>query len=108
FRSVSSEAAPGLTEFLATSAARELTQSAKLIEAWAVQKREAELQLDPLIVDESAGLLFEHPRVWFASYAYEWPPEMLHAAATLTVELCEAALTEGFGLKDATPFNVLF
>ena len=109
FRSVSSEAAPGLTEFLATSAARELTRSGKLIEAWTIQKREAErLRLDPLIVDESVGLLFEHPRVWFASYAYEWPPEMLHAAATLTVALCDAALTEGFGLKDATPFNVLF
>ena len=33
---------------------------------------------------------------------------MLHAAASLTLDLAEAALEEGFGLKDATPYNVLF
>ncbi len=33
---------------------------------------------------------------------------MLHAAARLTLDLAEAALQEGFGLKDATPYNVLF
>jgi SAM-dependent methyltransferase len=109
FRAVSSGAVPGLTEFLATSAARELTQTEKLIETWAIPEREAErFQLDRLPSGGTEGSLFEHPRVWFASYAYEWPPEMLHAAGVLTLELCDAALNEGFGLKDATPFNVLF
>ncbi len=33
---------------------------------------------------------------------------MLHAAGKLTIELAQAALDEGFGLKDATPYNILF
>ncbi|MBV8811062.1 MAG: methyltransferase domain-containing protein [Acidobacteriaceae bacterium] len=52
--------------------------------------------------------LLEHERVWFRSFAYEWPPEMLYAAARLTVDVAASALKEGFSLKDATPFNVLF
>ena len=52
--------------------------------------------------------LYEHERVWFPSYPHEWPAELLHAAGQLTQGLCQAALNEGFGLKDATPYNVLF
>ena len=51
--------------------------------------------------------IWEHERIPFPSYPYEWPPEMLEAAASLTLDLAEAALEEGFGLKDATPYNVL-
>ncbi len=109
FRSVSSEAVPVLNEFLATLPAQELTQSAKLIETWAVPQREAErLEFDTERPEGSGCSLFEHPRVWFSSYAYEWPPEMLYAAGLLTLDLCDLTLNEGFGLKDATPFNVLF
>ncbi|HEX3685183.1 MAG TPA: class I SAM-dependent methyltransferase [Bryobacteraceae bacterium] len=50
----------------------------------------------------------EHDRVWFPSYPYEWPAEMLFAAGALTIDLGEAVLGESFGLKDATPYNVLF
>jgi SAM-dependent methyltransferase len=63
---------------------------------------------------ESSGLglepeiVFEHERIPFASYPYEWPAEMLHAAGELTLDLASAALEEGFGIKDATPYNVLF
>jgi SAM-dependent methyltransferase len=52
--------------------------------------------------------LFEHERVPFPSYPYEWPAEMLAAAGLLTLELAEAVLEDGFGLKDATPYNILF
>ncbi len=94
---------PVLTEFLGTEQARNLTESGKLIET-----RESEAGDFEGTPAEPGLSLFEHPRVWFASYAHEWPPEMLHAAGVLTIELCEAVLTEGFGLKDATPFNVLY
>lgn len=57
---------------------------------------------------DSAEALYEHERVPFPSYPYEWPAEMLHAAGTLTLDLAVASLEEGFGLKDATPYNVLF
>jgi SAM-dependent methyltransferase len=33
---------------------------------------------------------------------------MLHAAAGLTLRLAQAALAHGFGLKDATPYNIMF
>ena len=33
---------------------------------------------------------------------------MLHASGLLTLDLALAAFDEGFGLKDATPWNVLF
>lgn len=62
---------------------------------------------------ESAGLgewaeVLEHRPVWFPSYPAEWAPEMLVEAGRLTLDLAEAALSAGAGLKDATPYNVLF
>lgn len=54
------------------------------------------------------GMLLEHERVPFVSFPAEWPPEMLHAAGLLTLELAESFLEEGYGLKDATPYNILF
>jgi SAM-dependent methyltransferase len=50
----------------------------------------------------------EHERIPFQNYPYEWPPEMLHAAASLTLDLARSTVEEGLGLKDATPYNVLF
>ncbi len=56
----------------------------------------------------SGGVILEHERIPFPSYPYEWPPEMLHAAGCLTLDLAAALLRDGLGLKDATPYNVLF
>lgn len=55
-----------------------------------------------------AGTLFEHDHIWFPSYPYEWSPEMLFHAGRLTLQIAKIALEEGYGLKDATPYNVLF
>jgi SAM-dependent methyltransferase len=52
--------------------------------------------------------IFEHERIPFPSYPYEWPPEMLHAAAGLTIDMARELLACDFGIKDATPYNVLF
>ena len=52
--------------------------------------------------------IFEHERIPFQSYPSEWPPEMLWEAGRLTLELGRAALADGYSLKDATPYNVLF
>jgi SAM-dependent methyltransferase len=56
----------------------------------------------------SGGSFFEHERIPFLSYPFEWPAEMLHAAGMLTLDIAEKCLGEGLGLKDATPYNVLF
>ncbi len=58
--------------------------------------------------DVSQGLYLEHPRIPFVSYPYEWAPEMLYAAGMLTLDLAEGLLEEGLGIKDATPYNILF
>jgi len=54
------------------------------------------------------ALVVEHDPIPFRNFPYEWSPEMLHAAAYLTLELAMAANAEGFTLKDATPYNVMF
>jgi SAM-dependent methyltransferase len=56
---------------------------------------------------EPAAVL-EHARVPFPSFPYEWPPDMLRAAALLTLDMAAQLLDDGMGLKDATPYNVLF
>ncbi len=99
-------AAVDLVALLATPFARAAIEAGRL-----VRTRVAPDDLVPALAptaDAHAHLVLEHERVDFVSYPYEWPPEMLFAAARLTLELAEGALAEGFGLKDATPYNVLF
>lgn len=54
------------------------------------------------------GTVVEHERIPFQSFPYEWSPEMLWAAGALTLDIAEGLLQEGLGLKDATPYNILF
>ncbi len=62
----------------------------------------------PIAVAGIDGECFEHERIPFVSHPSEWAPEMLAAAAELTLELERALLPRGLQLKDATPANVLF
>jgi hypothetical protein len=50
--------------------------------------------------------VLRHERVPFVSYPYEWPFEMLREAALLQLGLLDEALTDGFVLKDGSPYNV--
>ena len=60
-------------------------------------------------IDESGpSLCLRHPRIAFPTYPWEWTPSQWLAAADLTLDLCEAALADGWILKDATPLNILF
>lgn len=99
-RRVSAAHAPVLREFLRSQAANELVAAQNLIATRIVPRRAWFFNADQLVV--------EHDRVWFPSYPHEWPVEMLRTAGQLTLELAQAVLPEGFGLKDATPYNVLF
>lgn len=60
------------------------------------------------INQEDVSILVKHEKIPFRSYPYEWTPEMLHEAASLTLELSQNLLNEGMGIKDATPYNILF
>jgi SAM-dependent methyltransferase len=93
-RAVHSPFVQDLEDFLATAAARKAIEEGQLVRS---------VRQSPL-----CNNLWEHDLIPFPSFPYEWPPEMLHAAASLTLDLAEAALDDGFGLKDATPYNVLF
>jgi SAM-dependent methyltransferase len=97
--------------FSASKAARAFLTDRRLVAAHPVEGAALEtLRGVPLLapVLPQAAAVVEHERIWFPSFPYEWAPEMLHASALLTVDLARAALDEHFGLKDATPFNVLF
>ncbi len=59
-------------------------------------------------IEAANCLCLDHTIISFPSYPSEWPLEMLCAAAELTLNLCVLSLRQGIGLKDATPFNILF
>ena len=112
-RFVAADTLPEFEKFLQTGcargfiAAKKFVSTRRLSEAETAPLREAP-ELQPVFNAQPNGAVFEHERIPFPSYPHEWPPEMLWAAGRLTLELARAALAEGFGLKDATPRNVLF
>src|SRR5690348_7200041 len=112
FRKVAADRVADFTEFVNSRTAEILTSNDRL-----VGTRELAGDIDAELDERgraifqslaSAGHMFEHDRIWFPSYPYEWAPDMLFQAGRLTLDIAEAALDEGYGLKDATPFNVLF
>lgn len=102
-----------LTAFLASAAGRKLLASSAVVGTTVLDDGASrDVLTDPavqrLFASRSGQILLEHEAIAFPSYPYEWPPEMLHAAGRLTLDLAKALLPEGLGLKDGTPYNVLF
>jgi SAM-dependent methyltransferase len=106
FRAVSGDSYEPLREFLASPTGQDLAASGQIVGSREVSASEIGAGFSPRTAN--ATHWFEHDRIWFPSYAYEWPGQMLLAAGQLTIDLAEAALRELFGLKDGTPYNVLF
>jgi SAM-dependent methyltransferase len=112
-RFVAAEAVAEFEKFLSTKGARQFIAEKKFVSTRRLNANEtaalrAAPELQPVFNAQPGGAVFEHERIPFPSYPHEWPPEMLWAAGRLTLELAQAALADGFGLKDATPRNVLF
>jgi hypothetical protein len=82
--------APSLA-FLKTDTARALVSDGSLLEY--------ELISDGNLVS---------PRIGFVSYPSEWCDEQLYDAAQFTLSLARRALEQGFELKDASAYNILF
>ena len=102
-----------LEAFLASKSGQKLMASGAVIPTRALDAAECrELLADPAVrelYDSRGGqMILEHERIDFPSFPYEWNAEMLHAAALLTLELAQALLADGLGLKDGTPYNILF
>jgi SAM-dependent methyltransferase len=103
FRSLNANGASALEALLASRIFQKFIQSGEL-----VGTRVATGLPRELVTENVPALVVEHDVIPFASYPYEWPPDMLHAAGVLTLALARAAVDEHLILKDATPYNVLF
>src|ERR1041385_2262711 len=99
--------------FLRTPSAQRFAAQQQLVSTRRLPESEVAALLESphlwaLLAARPAEAVFEHDRILFPSYPYEWPPEMLWEAGRLTLELARGCLADGYGLKDATPYNVLF
>ena len=102
-----------LMAFLNSPAAHKFLKSGSVVGTRPLDESEshelvAESAIGRLFEARAAQMMVEHERIEFPSFPYEWTPEMLHAAGLLTLDLAQELLGDGLGLKDATPYNVLF
>ena len=112
-RVVNAIGAADLEAFLASPSGQKLMAAGTVVPTRALDAAECrELLADPSVrelYDARGGqMILEHERVDFPSFPYEWNAEMLHAAGLLTLDLAQALLADGLGLKDGTPYNILF
>lgn len=112
-RVVAPEYIPHLEGFLNSECARKFAADGALVPSRLLTKAEVTRwvqypEFTEAIGGRPLGAIFDHERITFPSFACEWTPEMLHAAAELTLDLAENALKCGYNLKDATPANILF
>ncbi|MFO7535340.1 MAG: class I SAM-dependent methyltransferase [Kiritimatiellia bacterium] len=113
-RLVRQEAVEPFEAFLAGPAGRDAVKQGWVVETRRLAAPEERVLRERLAVVQpgvtvgDGDVFYEHACVPFVSYPSEWPPEMLHAAAGLTLDLSCRLLEEGLGLKDATPYNILF
>ncbi|HXG92276.1 MAG TPA: methyltransferase domain-containing protein [Blastocatellia bacterium] len=112
-RLINRDGVADLEAFLNSSTFQRLLETKRLVRTTMLDSA----AVDNLIRDCEAAELFElddgwiiaeHEQIPFQSFPYEWPPEMLHEAARLTLDLAESLVAESLGLKDATPYNILF
>lgn len=113
-RIVSAAAAADFQTFIASKLARHLNEKRALAHTTILDPEEtaallrADGRVRELYEARRAAAILEHERIPFPSFPYEWPAEVLYAAAELTLTLARRGLDENIGLKDATPLNVLF
>ena len=112
-RVVNSSGVQDLKAFLDSTTSRKFIEQGRLVRseildaatAWSLFKKSG---IDDAFYRTDGSVVVEHEQVPFQNFPYEWSPEMLHSAGLLTLDLAESLLDEGLGLKDATPYNVLF
>lgn len=109
-RFVNEQGQSDLDAFFRSNASREFFDSQKVVKTFYLEDEDfAELlKLKEFIFSNDESVALEHERIPFVTYPYEWSPEMLYAAAELTLDMAEKLIDEDLGLKDATPYNVLF
>ena len=111
FRVVRGEEAAVLSVFLRSKCGRELIDGGEFISSHEAAPSDRQRVLGA-VGDRAQrwpdATVLEHQKIWFASFPYEWPRAMLREAARVTLDVSTRLLASGYGLKDATPYNVLF
>ncbi len=102
FRSVTRYGRASFETVLAAGFLDELVQTGALVPFERVEDA-ALLDLFP-----EAELLFEHPKLTYVSYPYEWSFFQLRDAALLQLDIAIKALDAGVVLSDATAYNIQF
>ncbi len=112
-RAVAEDKVAEVETFLVSRFGKSLLESGRLIPTRLLAKTEvadclADSDFQQCLHGRRVGAVFEHERIEFPSFPYEWPPEMLYAGGRLTLEVAQEALEADYTLKDATPYNILF
>jgi len=105
FRGLSTAALESYRKLQEKSFYKKLAETGKVIGT--VEVTSEDNPLPDELKAQWAGFL-EHDPVPVISYPYEWTFSMLKAAASLQLHLVERAVSKGFSLKDATPYNIQF
>jgi len=105
FRGLSESALDNFRQLQEKPFYTKLAESGKVIGSREISAEENPLPGD--VKAQWAGFL-EHDLVRVISYPYEWTFSMLKAAASLQLHLLERAVSNGFTLKDSTPYNIQF
>ena len=105
-RRVKSVAGSRIERFLKSELARELVEEG-IIPATRLML-EKELEALGIRSESREHTWFEHRKIEFVSYAHEWVPEMLLAAAEKTLYLVKRLNKYGWDLKDASASNLVF
>jgi 2-polyprenyl-3-methyl-5-hydroxy-6-metoxy-1,4-benzoquinol methylase len=108
WRVVDADGARQLSEFLELDVVVRWSSANRLIATELAKNGDRESFSNRFGPIEKDASLYTHPRVDFPSFPYEWAPEMLQAAGEITLDLAEGLLQKNWGLKDATPYNILF
>lgn len=112
-RLVNKVGADDLAAFLDSGAAQKYVTggqivSTRFVERDVLEELPVDISAEGVLNAAAEAIVVEHEHIPFRNYPYEWPPEMLHAAGVLTLELADRILDDGLGLKDATPYNILY
>jgi len=100
-----------LESFLSSPTAQRFVGEGRLVRTTRLGARRSCPAFDRRRETEAAAdtdVLYEHERITFPSFPYEWPPQMLYEAGALTLDLAESVLEDGYELKDASAYNILF
>lgn len=112
-RTVGAENVEAFEAFQKSACCRSFGQQRQIVSTRRLDSQElASLLKQPewgaMLAGRTSDAVYEHELIPFQSYPYEWPPEMLWEAGRLTLELALGSVAEGYGLKDATPYNIMF